>query len=471
MTEEAELRRLYVDEGLSLKAVGRELGTTSDRVRTRLARAGIPVRRPGAPPRTQPLEREWLADVYTVQRLDHEEIAKVAGCSVAHVRNELRRHGIGRRRGVGPLPAGGAALTPELLEELYIEQGLTTAEVAERVGGSPARVLAGVRRAGIPTRAPGTPSGRRLIRLTPELLHQLYVVEGLSAAQVAERVGGDGKRVWAALVRAGIPRRPRARPPRTLNASREELVVAYVEERVSIDELADRYGVPPFQVRLKLRAEGIRRPPPGSPAPTAPPLDELARLYVDEGRTLAQLAAQYHTSGPHVRAWLVEAGVTIAPRTSRQHRRELPVEAIEEWYWEEGCTAAEIAERLGATGHKVLRCLHDAGVAVRLGGIRRDRDEAMCVLDELYADADVRDALVRHEIPERREPGSIAERFPQPAALTPALLEELYATVGLSARHIELLTGQPADQVLDALHDCGVAVRTGFSPWRQRRVS
>ena len=42
--------------------------------------------------------------------------------------------------------------------------------------------------------------------------------------------------------------------------------------------------------------------------------------------------------------------------------------------------------------------------------------------------------------------------------------------LGLSARHIELLTGQPADQVLDALHDAGLPVRPkgSMSPWRQR---
>lgn len=39
----------------------------------------------------------------------------------------------------------------------------------------------------------------------------------------------------------------------------------------------------------------------------------------------------------------------------------------------------------------------------------------------------------------------------------------------LCAYHIELLTGQPAEQVLDAVHDFGIAVRVGaLSPWRQR---
>lgn len=465
--------RLYVDEGLSLRQVAGRLGLTSDKLRLRLVRAGVEVRPPGRSPSTVPLEREWLADAYALRLLSHEEIAGEAGCSVAHVRNELRRHGIGRHRVPAALPPGWLRLTPELLRELYVEEGLTASEVAERVGGSAARVLAALRRAGIPTRAPGTPSGRRLTRLTPELLHQLYVVEELSTVEIAKRVGGDSKRVWPALVRAGIPRRPRGPSPRPVKADRGELVDAYVEERASLEELAERYGTSVNQVRFRLRAEGIRRPPPGSPAPTPPPRDQLVRLYVEEGWTLAQLVARYHVSRHHIRAWLVDAGVTIAPRTGRQHRQQLPVETVRGWYWEEGCSAEEIAERLGTTTAQVLRCLHEAGVAVRFGGTRRDPSAAMRVLDELYGDPEVREVLACHGVPERREPGPIAERFPDPVALSEPLISALYVDVGLSSDHIEMLTGQPAQQVLDALQAAGVEVRSlaAFSPWRQRQVA
>jgi len=68
-----------------------------------------------------------------------------------------------------------------------------------------------------------------------------------------------------------------------------------------------------------------------------------------------------------------------------------------------------------------------------------------------------------------RRPGSIAERFPVPFELDTAFLEDAYLGVGLSARHIELLTGQPMEQVLDALRVAGIPVRTnaGLSPWRR----
>ena len=42
--------------------------------------------------------------------------------------------------------------------------------------------------------------------------------------------------------------------------------------------------------------------------------------------------------------------------------------------------------------------------------------------------------------------------------------------IGLSAHHIELLTGHPAEQILDMLHAQGITVRTnlGMSPWRRQ---
>ena len=94
------------------------------------------------------------------------------------------------------------------------------------------------------------------------------------------------------------------------------------------------------------------------------------------------------------------------------------------------------------------------------------------LLDELYRDPDVLAVLARHDVPLQPQPGPIAERFPEPVAVEPALLEDLYVTTGLSARHVELLTGQPAEQLLDAMHAAGIAVRplTSFSPWRRRKV-
>ena len=88
----------------------------------------------------------------------------------------------------------------------------------------------------------------------------------------------------------------------------------------------------------------------------------------------------------------------------------------------------------------------------------------------LYADPDVTGFLKRHRIPQRPQRGPIARRFPQPIPLSEPLLRQAYVHLGLSARHIELLTGQPADQILDALPTAGIPVRVTStpSPWLTR---
>jgi len=136
-------------------------------------------------------------------------------------------------------------------------------------------------------------------------------------------------------------------------------------------------------------------------------------------------------------------------------------------------TAAQIAAEEGTTVHLVLRALHDFGIPVRPGGANAstEPEDAYQLLDTLYDDPQVVSLLKRHHIPRRPHHGPIAVRFPNPAPLTPALLGEAYLKIGLSARHIELLTGQPADQILDALHLAGMPVRTISgtpSPWLAR---
>lgn len=136
-------------------------------------------------------------------------------------------------------------------------------------------------------------------------------------------------------------------------------------------------------------------------------------------------------------------------------------------------SAAQIAAEQDTTVQLVLRALHDYGIPVRPGRspARRPLREPYRLLPALYADPDITALLRCHRIPRRPRPGPIADRFPQPIPLTEPLLRQAYLDIGLSARQIELLTGQPAEQILDALHAADIPVRTTeapLSPWLAR---
>jgi len=464
------LRDLYVEQGLSVAEVARHVGHSRDWVVTRLDRLGLP--RPGwqkKPRRALPAAR--LRRLWVDERRSVPEVAEQFGVPADWVRAELARHGISRPRRP---PPGLTPLTTKVLEDLYVHQGLSATEIAHRVGGSPTRVVEALERAGIPRR----PRGQRpdLPELSRDLLVELYVDQGLSCRAIAARVGGSDQRVLDALHRQAIPVRPRGQsaPPPAVSA--RKLRALYVDERRSEAEIAALYDTNAWQVRQRLQALGIRRPvsPPHPPPLPRPPREVLEDLYVTQGLDSETIARRFRTSAPVVRAWLRQTGIPVAPRTTRATRTDLPATRLEELYVGQGMTITEVADTLDVSHHVVRRALHDHGIPVRRGGTPSSQHQAATqLLAELYGDPDVTALLARHGIPAHPQPGPIAARFPQAVPLTETFLRDAYTVAGLSSRHIELLTGQPSEQILDALHAGGIPVRTnaGLSPWQRHLLA
>jgi hypothetical protein len=164
----------------------------------------------------------------------------------------------------------------------------------------------------------------------------------------------------------------------------------------------------------------------------------------------------FHTSAPAVREW----------------RAQLDPRQVRELYEQRQWSSTEIAAHLDTTPALVLRTLHEHAVPVRRGPSRRPAAPDAARLTALYGDPDVLALLRAHRIPRRTIVGGIAERFPRPIALTGPFLTAAYQDIGLSATHIEQLTGQPTERVLAELrsHDIQVRSKASFSPWflRQR---
>ena len=475
----AAVARLYCDELRSLADVGGRFGRGPAWARARVLAAGVALRPGGRVPgadRGGGLDGSVCAAWY-IGGLSVRAIATGTGWSATQVSAVLRGQGVVLRRGrqLGPEP------DPGRLRALYVGQHLTLVQVAAELGCSTDRVKAGLAAAGIAVRVGGLPAtAAALPLLTEALLRELYERQQLTMRQVADRVGGSEFRIARALDRFGIARRrPGARPVSALLADAEVLRQLYVEQRLDDTAIGGRFGVPAWRVIQRRRELGVRRlpvPPPHPPPVPPPPAAQLRRLYTEQGLPIAVIAASYRTSLPKVRRWLQDAGIAVRPRTARAHRAVLDRARLVELYSDRGWTAAQVAAELDSTVHTVLRGLHDHGIAVRRGGsqpnIRPGHDgavagDAVRLLAALYADRRLSAVLRRHRIPRRPQSGTIAERFPTPVVLTTAMLVELYDQVGLSARQIELLTGQPHEQVLDALHAAGLSVRrdSGPSPW------
>jgi transposase len=259
--------------------------------------------------------------------------------------------------------------------------------------------------------------------------------------------------------------------------SGDDVVKRYAEGE-SIRQIAARSGLSRPIVRSVLARAGVEVAPYGRGRPrphmrTVRPdgIDQaLEMLYTAGGLTRRQVAESLRVPEHRVRAWL-ESG-HLARRTrgwaNREDRQRLDRQTLLDLYVESGLTAAEVGERTGAPLQKVLAALHDNGLPVRIHDHTQNR--SMILLDLLYQDTAVREALDRHRVPVRAQPGKLHERFPAPVPLTPELLRDLYTGCGLSVVHIEMLTGQPAATVTRLLKRAEVRLRPagGLSPFLRR---
>lgn len=261
----------------------------------------------------------------------------------------------------------------------------------------------------------------------PERVIHLYRCQGLSTYRIEDVVDIGRQRVTRMLHRAGIPVKPRGR--------------------------------------------GRRRLPRGAGA--AVPDALLADLYLGHRLTCAQISelTQIPTRTVHDR--LRACGITLRTRGrfNREDRLAVDPDILADMYLRAGLPSGEVGKLLGVSRRVVLRTAHDEGMAVRVGGPPPGHGPTEIeLITALYADADVRRALARHGLPAVPPGGSIWERFPVPARISPDLASELYVSCGLGVHHIELLTGQPADSVRKLLHAAGVALRPagGRSPFLRR---
>lgn len=267
----------------------------------------------------------------------------------------------------------------------------------------------------------GPPAGTDLA----ELVSHLYLCEGLSTYRIGAVTGMDRQRVGRMLARAGVPVKPRgagrSRPVDEDQDALDGAMERLYESGLSSGEISAITRIPQRTVRDRLRTRGVRM----------------------------------RTKG----------------RLNREDRVAVPAEALIQLYVSGGLSAADTGRLLGVSGQIVLRAAHDEGLPVRVGGPEPSHGPGEIELVEaLYADPLVRQALARHHIARRPAGGPIWQRFPVPVPVSGELAEELYVACGLGVRHIELLTGQPAQTILRLLRAQGITRRPagGRSPFMRR---
>lgn len=258
-----------------------------------------------------------------------------------------------------------------------------------------------------------------------------------------------------------------------------QIVDLYVEHGYSTRRVSETLGIDRQRVTQILRDRGIALAPRGAgrrrPLKVDGAITEgmLRHLYVDRQMSSVDIGRGLGISDRLVRSRLKMWGIQTRTRGqfNRFDRGDVDPDDLWPLYIDKEWSASAVGEELGVSGNIVLRSAHTSGLPVRAGGSHRPSEAYDIILiDALYEDPEVSRVLISYRIPFVRDAGPLWERFPVPVDLTPELLYDLYNTCGLSAFHIELLTGSPTPTILRRLGDFGIERRGrgGRSPFMRR---
>lgn len=251
----------YLAEGLSTRQLAARYGVRRVVIAERLHAAGVEL-----PPRgrgRRRADRRWvgpadlpalLVDWYVRERLTSAEIAERLGVAERTVRNRLVEYGIEvRSRGRCNREDRGAVPTEELIE-LYVDAGLTAAEVADKLGCAARTVLRTAHDLGLAVRIGGPPpaAGPTEIELVEALYADLLVAGVLAAHDIAPVPAG------AAIFE---------RFPRPLQVEDQVLRELYVDAGISTRHIELLTGLPATAVARRLHGCGIPLRTPGGRTP------------------------------------------------------------------------------------------------------------------------------------------------------------------------------------------------------------
>jgi hypothetical protein len=252
----------------------------------------------------------WARHWYLCERLSAAEIARRTGLARERVTRVLtaagvtvRPRGAGQHHGAGPRPGFRA-----LLSELYVGQGLTSAEIGGLIGMGERAVRRQLADYGIPRRGRGHSGQITRVQLSRRRLADLYMRAELSAEQVAERLETSRGSVLRNAHDLGLPVRVGGPTP-TEGPTAICLVSAlYADPLVAATLRQHDIPVVPADVgRLRQRF------------PTPVPLtdDLLADLYQACGLATTHIELLTGQPAPSIRRRLHRAGIPLRDRGGR----------------------------------------------------------------------------------------------------------------------------------------------------------
>ena len=294
------LRRLYLDDGLSVHKIADILNVSSSTVCERMREHGIPVRQ-----RKIIIPDKYLR-MFEAGQITAVEIADELDCTYQVVYSRLRENGI--------KPSGRRIDLPrDLLIKEYVVDGRTADQIAGRLGVNRWLVNNNLKRYGI-RRRPSN-SKRRITEPGREVLERMYAREVLSVAEIADKLGCTKYTIRRCLKKYKIPMR-KSGPVAGYRVSDDVLRRMYADSP-NMDGIARKFGIAPTTVRKRLVKMGVSIK--GRRLRDAIREDELRRLYEDEKLPVKQIASKFHVDAGTIQAYRKKYGISKRRDYSSPH--------------------------------------------------------------------------------------------------------------------------------------------------------
>ncbi|MFA4854977.1 MAG: hypothetical protein WC634_00110 [archaeon] len=187
------------------------------------------------------ISKEVLEELYTRQKRPTSEIGKLFDRTAGSICYWLKFYGIKPRTTAEAVKLfvkkKKIKIPKEDLIELYEKRKLAPSEIAKVFDCKMTTILNRLREYKIKTK----PSNGRFVKITKKELIELYIKQGLTTFEIAEKYNCCQATIWKRLKQFGI----KARLPRSPNQnvpSKETLLELYGKKRLSSWEIEKLYG-------------------------------------------------------------------------------------------------------------------------------------------------------------------------------------------------------------------------------------
>jgi len=241
---EGELREL-VGKGYKLKHLAEHFGCDISVIKRALREYSIPFEAKFA-------EKKEIPRDEVIRRIQQgktvKEIAREFGVSPSTVMKRMKEYGISYQK----------ERIPKKKLRAFVKKKMSIAEIAEYFGVSQSTVKRWLKVCNLSLASRRKLYDRSPLKISRGLLYRWYIVEQMSAEEIATELGVAGSTVYRYLKKYGIPTRRKERRP---DPTKEEVMELYCNEMLSFRETAKKLGIGTERLAELMRKYGIKPRP------------------------------------------------------------------------------------------------------------------------------------------------------------------------------------------------------------------